>query len=359
MYSIIFTSFLVIILIWKLIKLRKCKRTLADYESLDEDFMILLNEGDYKLSAPKRTTYRFQMFKMCKKCTCYSVLKDENCPECGTSYAGVESLAKSICKSRIVSEAIAILLFVGIGTVFTPTMKIVNYTLFAGLSFFCTYVLLTFLFIKKEYYQQLKKLFYADLIKIKAGIAQDTILAMDDINHDRAAAAYDKLLDISDLIYSDQVKILCVRALNKMTLRKDMMLVLEPLIPTSYDKDFVKYALKVLKIKRTLITKRCIAYFINYQSEVIRDFGMESFLTVAGMTLKMKLYILEFADFIEGFIEFLPKERLLRLCRIMNSHPKENWGSLGEKTKRLIALKYSYDPDFKPYCKNRVGSTVG
>jgi hypothetical protein len=46
MYSVLFTSFLVIILIWKLTRLLKNKQTIADYESIDEDLVIMLNDGD-------------------------------------------------------------------------------------------------------------------------------------------------------------------------------------------------------------------------------------------------------------------------------------------------------------------------
>jgi hypothetical protein len=46
MYSVIFTLFLVFILTWKLTKLFKNKRLSRDYESLDQDLIIMLNEGD-------------------------------------------------------------------------------------------------------------------------------------------------------------------------------------------------------------------------------------------------------------------------------------------------------------------------
>jgi nitrogen fixation/metabolism regulation signal transduction histidine kinase len=46
MYSVIFTLFLVFILTWKLTKLIKYKRLNRDYESLDQDLVIMLNEGD-------------------------------------------------------------------------------------------------------------------------------------------------------------------------------------------------------------------------------------------------------------------------------------------------------------------------
>lgn len=361
MYSVLFTSFLAVILIWKFTKLRKNKKKIADYESLDEDLVILLNEGHQAVRLPKKkqTKYRFQKLKMCKKCHRYSVLKDDDCPKCGAVYVGVESLAKSIYRNRFGTEVIAIILFVSLGSVFAPTNKTFHYSLLAGFSCCIAYAIMSFLFIKSEYYQQLNKLFYADLINIKAGIAQDIALAQDDVKQGRVAAGYDKLREIGDLIYSDQIKIQRVRAMNRMALRKDMELVLDPLIPTSYDRDFVKYALEVLKINRTLVTKKCIAYFSKYRIEVRRDFGMESLLTVVGTVLRMKLYILEFSEFIQEFIEYLPKERLHRLCSIINSHPEEEWGGLEEKVRRLMGLNDHSNPNFMSgSSRGKTGITV-
>ena len=124
---------------------------------------------------------------------------------------------------------------------------------------------------------------------------------------------------------------------------------LERLVPSSYDRDFVFYALDVLKINRSLLTKKSIGYFIQYREEIIRDFGIEALISVASSALRMKLYILEFSEFIEEFLDYFPKERMLRLCSILNSNPDIKWGSLKDKTKRLVAMKYHYDPDFKQF----------
>jgi hypothetical protein len=137
--------------------------------------------------------------------------------------------------------------------------------------------------------------------------------------------------------------------LNDIVLRSDMELELEPLIPSSYDKDFVKYALEVLKINRKLFTKNSITYFIRYREEIVKDFGIDTLIAVAGTALRMKLYILEFSEFIEEFLEHFPKDRFMRLCSIIYSNPEVEWGSLEEKTKRLMTVKYHYDPDFKQF----------
>jgi hypothetical protein len=223
------------------------------------------------------------------------------------------------------------------------------YSLIAGVLFVIGYVILTSIFIKSEYFIQLKNLLRVDVRKIAAGIQYDSELAKEDVQEERLAPAYEKLRDIGEFIYSDQVKIRRIMVLNEIELRSDMELELEPLIPSSYDKDFVKYALEVLKINRTLITKKCIAYFITYRDPIVRDFGMDSLISVAGTALRMKMYILEFSEFIEEFLEYFPKDRFLRLCGILYANPEVEWGSLLEKTNRLVAMKYHYDPDFKQF----------
>ncbi|MBO0961661.1 hypothetical protein J1P26_18310 [Neobacillus sp. MM2021_6] len=45
MYSLIFTSILVIILLWKAYKPLKKKRS-SDFKDIDDELVIMLNEGD-------------------------------------------------------------------------------------------------------------------------------------------------------------------------------------------------------------------------------------------------------------------------------------------------------------------------
>ncbi len=46
MYSIVFTSILFIILFFRIIKLSKNKHTSGNFEDLDDELVIMLNEGD-------------------------------------------------------------------------------------------------------------------------------------------------------------------------------------------------------------------------------------------------------------------------------------------------------------------------
>ncbi|MFL6516494.1 MAG: hypothetical protein ACJ8GL_00260 [Bacillus sp. (in: firmicutes)] len=46
MYIIVFTSILVLILIWKVYKLVKNKRNSGNFDDIDDELVIMLNEGD-------------------------------------------------------------------------------------------------------------------------------------------------------------------------------------------------------------------------------------------------------------------------------------------------------------------------
>lgn len=46
MYGIVFTSLLVLILGWKTYKLISNKRNSGDFEGIDDELVIMINEGD-------------------------------------------------------------------------------------------------------------------------------------------------------------------------------------------------------------------------------------------------------------------------------------------------------------------------
>ncbi|MBT2698233.1 hypothetical protein J7E79_12490 [Bacillus sp. ISL-40] len=46
MYGLVFTSLLVLILCWKTYKLMENKRNSGDFEGIDDELVIMLNEGD-------------------------------------------------------------------------------------------------------------------------------------------------------------------------------------------------------------------------------------------------------------------------------------------------------------------------
>ncbi|ULT56468.1 hypothetical protein L1999_26070 [Neobacillus drentensis] len=293
----------------------------------------------------KNEKYQFQKLKMCKNCQRYSVLKDPICPVCRKHYKLVHQLVRKSAVKHLFTEAIWVLTGTGMGVIFAPTTQTM-YCLAGGTLFYISYIIVTSIFLKGEYHYQLKIRLRKDLRKIQAGIRFDSNLAKEAEREGQLEAAYEKLCEIDDFVYSDEVKIMQLIVLNKLPVRSRVEPELERLIPSSYDKKFVNYALKVLKQNRARFTKRCIAYFSCYRENIMMDFGGDSLISIADTALRMKLYILEFSGFIEEFLEYLPKEHLLRLCSMVEANPNIDWGSLKGNTLRLVERKYSSDSDF-------------
>ncbi|WP_043930423.1 hypothetical protein [Bacillus sp. EB01] len=300
-----------------------------------------------QISGKKRTLHLFQKLKMCKKCNRYSVLKDDTCPKCGSHYTYVEKLAKSMFRTKLGNEAAIILVLVSVGIMFATTLDSLYYCLIAGLIFCLGYCLMTGFFLTSEYFLQLKKLLDSDSLRIQRGIMFDSEQARIDVREGRVAEAYEKLTEISDFIKNDQIRIRRIMVLNDIELRKDMELELDSLVPSTYDKDFLLYALEAIRLDRSLVTRNVIAYFIDYRYEIENDFGFDALISVAGSAVRAKLYIQEFPGFILEFLEHFPKDRLLRLCRILEADPEENWGPLRLRARQTAERKYGFDPEFK------------
>ncbi|OCA88079.1 hypothetical protein A8F94_09680 [Bacillus sp. FJAT-27225] len=307
-----------------------------------------------QISGKKRTLHLFQKLKMCKKCNRYSVLKDETCPKCGSTYTYAEQLARSLFRTKLLNEAAMILILVSLGIIFSTTLDSLYYCLIAGVLFCIGYVVMTAMFLKSEYYLQLEKLLESDSLRIQRGIMFDSEQARIDIRENRVADAYDKLTEISDFIKNDQIRIRRIMALNDIELRKDMELELDSLVPSAYDKDFMNYALEAIRLDRSLVTRNVIGYFIDYRYEIERDFGLDALINVAGSAVRAKLYIQEFAGFLLEFLEYLPKDRLLRLCRILEADPEENWGPLKLRARQTAERRFGFDPEFRELYRTAV-----
>lgn len=302
-----------------------------------------------QLPPKKRTKHLFQKIKMCKKCNRYSVIKDDHCYKCGNKYTNIEQLAKNIFKNRVITESVVILILVCLGILAAPTVTTLYSSMIVGILFCIGYIVLHLFFLKSEYISQLKNVIEGDIFKIKSGIGYDNELASSHAEEDNLALAYDEFREIGDFIINDEMKFKRVLLLNQIMLRKDMELELESLVPSTYNREFVIYALEVLKVNKSLVTKRVFSYFIRFRENVEEDFGHTALVSISSATLRMKLYITEYKDFLTEFVEDLPKDRLLRLCSILHANPSENWGFLFEKTKITVKRKYDFDPEFKSY----------
>ncbi|MNJ63027.1 hypothetical protein D3C77_588910 [compost metagenome] len=127
-----------------------------------------------------------------------------------------------------------------------------------------------------------------------------------------------------------------------------MELELEPLLLENFDPELAAYIGELTKIKRELIKDRTFKYIIKYEQQIITmEHGEDILAGVAGAAVRMQRYVLAYAGFIARYARRLPKDRFLRLYRIIAEHPGLDWGELKAETTRIYEEKYQWDADFQ------------
>ncbi|WP_052947456.1 hypothetical protein [Aneurinibacillus tyrosinisolvens] len=216
-------------------------------------------------------------------------------------------------------------------------------------------LLIGYLFLHKRFapYEQTvqyKAWLTSEAYRIKEGLLLDSTSAVTDVKEERYKESYEKLREVGRFLINDTIKIRKVMCLNHFVLRKDMDLELETLIPSSYDKDFVNYAWEVSKVKKELIKKSMLDYAVVHCHHIaLQENGRDILTNMAGAALRMKPYVDRYKDFIVAYMEYLPKERVLRLCKLVTAHPSDGWEELYLRTKALVKAKYDFDPDFSGF----------
>ncbi|MNH99703.1 hypothetical protein D3C73_524820 [compost metagenome] len=76
------------------------------------------------------------------------------------------------------------------------------------------------------------------------------------------------------------------------------------------------------------------------------DKGTAILAAVAAAAVRLKRYVLLYSSMIGRYIQELPKDRFLRLSKMIASSPYEAWNGLDLKVSEVREAKYRWDPDF-------------
>lgn len=297
----------------------------------------------------KKTKYAFERLLFCKRCESYSIRNSPECFACGKehSYVPVRQFAQSWSRKKSQSYLLllGILLCLAILAAGTVAQLVVSITFGIGL-----FVLALFLQKRLARYERsvhFRRFLFAERGKIKMALLRELDEIAVDMKEGNPKAAYEKLREVSHFINSDSIKRRKIACLNQFVLRHDMELELETLVPSAYDYYFVEYLRKVAQVKRSLVKKKVLDYAITYKDEILRhEHGTEILANLAGAALRMKAYVDDYQEFILEFLEYLSKERLLRLAKLASTYQSE-WTELHARIEALVQERYSFDPDFK------------
>lgn len=291
----------------------------------------------------------YNNLKFCRHCKNFTVLGEKECLVCGkTTLQTVEERAASMLRKSIWKTRLVALFIMVIGIALSQsTAQIVIGT--AG-SLLLLALLLTFqrrstpalLLVKLE------QLFQQEAYTLYNGLVHDREVAIEVFHSGDKPRAYEMLREIGVFIHTDQLKVEQILLLQSFILRKDMDLMLDPLLMDHFNPDLVEYIGELSKIRRDLLKENTFRYMLVHEEQILAMPGGESILVgVAGAAVRLKRYITLYPYLVLRYAHKMPKDRFLRLYRIVRNNPNSNWGKLDEEVMRIYNEKYKWDEDFQ------------
>lgn len=294
-----------------------------------------------------KSAHLFQRLKYCKGCGNFSVLETEACPGCGKEdrQISAEAFARTLSRRTFQTRSVYLAAFLLLGVLAARNLWEIALASVGGAA-----ILALAFFLHRRYREDIESHRFHQLLEqenasIREGIGKDVDLAVADIKAENYKAAYEKLREIGLFFLDDRIKLRKIMCLNQFVLRKDMDLELDTLVPTHFDIDFVRYLQEVVKVNNLLVKKKTIDYAVRNRVLIeAMEGGRELLVGIAGAALRMKGYVKAHPRFIADFMGELPKERFLRLCRMVAENPAE-WPELFVEVRETARMRYGFDPD--------------
>lgn len=294
-----------------------------------------------------KSAYQWHRLRYCKSCGSYTILLDDPCKSCkAQAFITLKEYAAVLNKRLFHAEAMGFAAFLGVAAVAARTLPQLGIALGGAFILIALYILLRRRFRTLDENFRVQKIAERHAQRILQGLISDADAAGEDMKAERFKEAYEKLREISTLLSSEQIKNLKVMCLNRFIIRKDMDLELETVLPSVYNQEFVAYLFEVSKVNKSLIRKSVLEYILEHRIRIERlPYGKELMVNAAAASLRMKPYISLFHPVLFDYLELLPKERFLRLCKLVSGSPPGPLGKLEQACKGIAKVHYGFDPD--------------
>ncbi|WP_138752114.1 hypothetical protein [Paenibacillus sinopodophylli] len=302
-----------------------------------------------------KTRYPYNKLKICRRCNHFTVLGESECPVCSKSALqpvekrALAALKKSLWGSRLIAM---ILIAVGIAMSESPL-----HTVIAAIG---GTTLLALLWTMQRRSApallriELEKLFREEAYPLITGLANDRETAIKVFHDGDKPLAYEMLREIGALVHTDQLRIEQILLLQSFVLRKDMDLMLDPLLMNAFHADLVEYIGELAKIRRDLLKENTFRYILLHEARILKmEHGESILIAVAGAAVRMKRYVTLYPYLLMRYARKLPKDRFLRLYSLVQTDPKGNFGPLYDEVTSIYNEKYKWDEDFQQASKQR------
>ncbi|OAB44079.1 hypothetical protein [Paenibacillus antarcticus] len=294
-----------------------------------------------------KTRYAYEKLRVCRHCQQFTVLWEAECSQCGKStLVPIRERVTAKVKRTMLNERL-IALFIGLVAIYfgqTFLQMILSAAaaiLLIALLWFVQRRMLPF-----EVPSEMETLFEQEQPRIIEDIKRNRKLAVAALKDDELLT-YEMLREISTFVQNDKIRLQQVVLLQSFVLRKDMDLRVEPLLIDSFDTDLAAYIGEVAKVQRELIKNSSIRYILAYEAHILEmENGVEILSSVAGAAIRLKKYVEAYPEFIRRYARNIPKDRFLRLYRMIQQHPESYWGNLAEEVAVIRRERYEWDSDF-------------
>lgn len=295
----------------------------------------------------KQPAHAYGKLRICRRCGRYTALSEDRCTGCGrASLTGVEQHAVRIAGRRMQSHLLVLLLLTIAAVYMADTARVMLLCAAGGLLMIALLFLVQRKMRPAENLRALDGLFRRTLPGIKEGLELNRREAVSVLREDDALA-YEKLREVSVLLRSDRVARQRVALLHGFQLRRDMDLEMEQLLLRDFEPLLAEYIGEIAKVRPDLIKDRTLRYVQKHEARILdMNEGRTVLAGVAAAAVRMKRYALLYSGLIGRYAAFLPKDRFLRLHRLITAHPYEAWNGLDVLVAEIREVKYRWDPDF-------------
>lgn len=302
-----------------------------------------------------KTRYPYNKLKICRRCNHFTVLGDEECPVCGKpALQSVEKRAASMLQRSMWRARLIVLFIMAVGLVMSESTMQTSLFAAGGLLLLALLWTIQRRLTPALLLLQLEHLFQKEAYTLFAGLVNDREAAIQVFHSGDKPLAYEMLREIGALVHTDQLRIEQILLLQSFVLRKDMDLMLDPLLMDHFNPDLVEYIGELAKIRRDLLKENTFRYILLHEAQILKmEHGDSILVGVAGAAVRMKRYIALYPYLVLRYARKLPKDRFLRLYRIVQSSPHSNSGPLYEEVMDIYNEKYKWDEDFQRANKER------
>ncbi|WP_261378437.1 hypothetical protein [Paenibacillus agilis] len=300
-----------------------------------------------RLKSYSITRYGYQKLRVCKHCKNFTMLSKEECRYCDKNkLISLDEHASLLVRDSNIKVLLIALLIAVAAVLFgdSTEQRLICGTI--GLIVIIVLWRVQVMLRPQAVSRQLLELIKQEQQVIVNGVFRDWEVAIENWNKDKPLT-YAMLREIATLMHNDTIRLQQLHMLDSFILRKDMDLELEPLLLRHFEPLLANYIGEVAKLKRDLIRDRTFRYVLRHEHSILRlESGLAIMTAVVGAALRTKHYIASYSPLVRRYAFNLPKDRFLRLYRMLAEYPDEEWEGLPDEVYRIYQEKYRWDADF-------------